>query len=139
MIYTGYYHKMKEYQEAGLVTCSISQGVYKFGTVDTDLNCFKPSWKMVKEDYTETEYRNYCLKKLNPQQIVNNLKKMFGNRNFVLLCYEANPMECHRSFVSKWFRENGIPCEEYQVERKPEVVKPVEPKKSPKGVQFRLF
>ena len=95
---------MKEYKEAGCITCSISQGRYKYGEVDIDLECFKPSWKMVKEDYNEAEYRNFCLKGLDAKQIVRSLINRFGNKNFVLLCYEANPLECHRSFVGKWFR-----------------------------------
>lgn len=32
----------------------------------------------------------------------------------VLLCYERPEKFCHRHIVAKWFREAGIPCEEWR-------------------------
>ncbi|NTV02456.1 MAG: DUF488 domain-containing protein [Chlorobiaceae bacterium] len=41
----------------------------------------------------------------------------------VLLCFERPSDFCHRQLVSKWLRQYGVPCVEYEV-RNPDVEKP---------------
>ena len=38
----------------------------------------------------------------------------------VLLCWEHEPADCHRSIVAKWFAEGGIEVLESKIEKRPE-------------------
>jgi uncharacterized protein (DUF488 family) len=65
--------------------------------------------KMEKVDY----YRLYddILAKLKPDEVG---KELDG---CVLLCWEKNPAECHRSYVAKWLRNAGFEVEELTVKK----------------------
>jgi len=62
------------------------------------------------------------LSRLDPAQVVEQLKKLAGESEPVLLCFEKPPFTpdnwCHRRIVAEWFKETlGLDVPEYQPER----------------------
>ena len=49
---------------------------------------------------------------LEADEVVENLYDISGNSDIVLLCYEKNPSECHRSLVREWLINSGHSCME---------------------------
>lgn len=114
MIYTGYHAKNKLYEANGLMTVSISIGAPRHYKPMLTYGILCPTWAMVKANYTEQEYFDKILKKLSAAEVKKDLELFAKGKDIVLLCYEKNPLECHRSFVSNWFKRNGIECKEYE-------------------------
>ena len=54
--------------------------------------------------YSE-KYKSTVLNKLNPKTIADKMKKLAGDNNIYLLCYEdvLNKEFCHRQLISSWF------------------------------------
>jgi hypothetical protein len=117
-IYTGYFGKLRTYQEKGLFTVSIARGNFKYGTVNYKELSLCPSWAMLKRNYSREEYEKTILGKVDPAELIKKLKKMSGGKDIVLLCYEKDHTTCHRSFVSDWLNSNGIECQEYGLKAK---------------------
>jgi hypothetical protein len=76
-----------------------------------------PSWDIIKlpMDKFAPLYIQSVLKRLDVHQ----LAKMCQDR--ILLCWEDNPKECHRSLVMDWFIQNGYECEEISYAKKNKV------------------
>lgn len=129
-IYTGYHAKAKFYKERGLFTVSISVGNPKNHKPDFHYNILAPSWNMVKSGYGESEYNDLILSRYSAKQVKENLENFANDKNVVLLCFEKDENDCHRSYVKNWLNKNGIECEEYPIEQ---------PKKEPKVVQHKMF
>jgi len=71
----------------------------------------------------QDEYRKRFLREvlapLNPNQVVNDLRKLAGNFEPVLLCFEKPPFTatnwCHRRMVAEWLLETlGLDVPEHQ-------------------------
>jgi predicted secreted protein len=123
MIYTTYFAKLKKLPE-DIVPISIAlyspKGVdiIKYPKLFPSTNTLS-KWKSLdrnqfsEEDYVK-EYIKYVLEKLDPLETAIELKYKAGNSNIALVCYEKSGEFCHRNIVSKWFIDNGIPCEEWK-------------------------
>lgn len=125
-MYTGYFAKIKTYEEAGLIPIAICGGVpnwYKG-------NWYKklaPKWAFFNEWKNGTEHKgdnNYyiehfndeVLDKLDYKKVIDDLTK-FGNlEKLVLICYEKPNDFCHRHLVADWFKSKRIFCEEYKID-----------------------
>ena len=71
-------------------------------------------YKRDKDIRYYTEYFNQnILGPLDPHVIATELQNMGDGKDVALVCYEKSSDFCHRHLVAKWFRENGIECEEY--------------------------
>ena len=57
-------------------------------------------------------YKQSVLNRYNPRAIERIVKYIAGDKIPVLVCFEKEGF-CHRHIISKWFRENGIECEEW--------------------------
>lgn len=70
----------------------------------------KPTWFMVK-NLTGDAYKQLYLQKLerNREMILASLEE-----GMILLCWEKNPAECHRSIAAEWLIEQGLEVEELQ-------------------------
>lgn len=59
-----------------------------------------------------SRYKEETLKKLRPIDTIQEIKEMIGQvhlgKDIILLCYEKNSNECHRSLVAEWLTDNGI-------------------------------
>lgn len=118
MIYTGYFAMIRKMPESirPIAICIYPPKGYK-GLKYTDL---APTAKILKdwkrngdEDAYIRDFKKEVLDKLNPYEVVSDIKKMCGEDDICLVCYEKSQDFCHRHLVSKWLTENGIPCEEY--------------------------
>ena len=123
MIYTGYYAKLKKYEEDGLYPISISGKVPDFYT-EAFWTDFAPrydmflEWKSGKIDdiqYTE-RYRKW-LDSLDKQEIRDIIKELEDEgKQIILLCYEKSGDFCHRHILADWLEENlGYVVEEYEL------------------------
>lgn len=60
-----------------------------------------------------TSYNNDILAKLDINSLLEELKQIYPNENFVtLLCYEKPEDYCHRHIVSEWLIKNNITSNE---------------------------
>jgi hypothetical protein len=106
MLYTSYFSNPR-LKKTTKRKVSIAIGVPKNWQGDRDLR-LAPSWAMLRmssEDY----YRIFArmLAKLNPHEIA----KQYDD--CILLCWEKDDMECHRSYVARWLRDAGYQVQEY--------------------------
>ena len=121
MIYTGYYAKIKKYEEVGLIPVAISGKVPDFydGMTYPD---FAPRYEMFQRwkkgeidnfGYTE-EYRKY-LNTLDKGEIKQDFDSPYKCNNMILLCYEKDGEFCHRHILADWLEENmGFKVEEFK-------------------------
>lgn len=123
-IYTGYHANIKKYKAVGLLTVSVSQGNPRGEQPEDKLKELCPTWDMVKKDYTEKEYQDKILKGLNPNKLFYRFKD--SRKDIVLLCFEKDPKDCHRSLIKNWLNKYDIFCEEFKFA---EETKTVEQKK----------
>ncbi len=123
-IFTGYFAKGKNYKENGLFTISVSKGKPKFFNPDHSYSPFMPTWEMVKMYCSESEYFLSNLRTLNAKEVQKHFETISKGKDIVLLCYEKNPKECHRSYISNWFKRNGIECNEYELQSNEKIKDP---------------
>lgn len=72
-----------------------------------------PSWELVKvKDFNvyRERYKREVLSHLNAEEVY----KTLGD-DAILLCWEDDPKDCHRSIVAEWFEEKlGVNVKEYE-------------------------
>ena len=122
MIYTGYYAKLKKYENAGLTPVAISGKIPDFYDGLTYKE-FAPRKEMFQKwkngiidnfGYTE-EYKAY-LETLDKDEIKEDFDSPHDCSNTILLCYEKSGDFCHRHILADWLEENfGYKVEEYEV------------------------
>ena len=100
-IYTGYFARVKQYREAGLITISIARfNKYYSGA---SLKLLAPTPEMIHEpESTYIPKYQSILSKLSKQGIIDELSRLSEGRDCVLLCYEKPTDFCHRQLVAKW-------------------------------------
>lgn len=122
MIWTGYYAKLKKYEEAGLVPVAISGKIPDFykGARCKELAPRYESFKKWKNkeisdfEYIE-EYKGY-LDSLDKEEVRFFFESPNKCDNMILLCYEKSGDFCHRHALADWLEENfGYRVEEYSV------------------------
>ena len=116
MIYTSYFSKKKEDLE-NTAYCSIAvynpryELTYELKNASTikPYGIFK---KYTGEEYTRKYFER--LDNIGVDRILEDLKQAQGDKeNLVLMCYEKNPNDCHRSmFAEWWFINTGEIIEE---------------------------
>lgn len=75
---------------------------------------FFMEWKKNHDNnYYIEHFDSEVLNLLDAKTIYEELSKMSGGKDVVLICYEKPSDFCHRHLVAKWLAKNGIPCEEY--------------------------
>lgn len=117
MIYTGYYGRINEYEEAGLTPVAISGQApcwfegYHFPFLGPSLDIFT-KWK--NKEITDQQYVDRFiperLEKLDKTDLKRQLEMI---DNPILLCYEKEGF-CHRHIVAAWIEQNlGLEVKEY--------------------------
>ena len=120
-MYTGYFAKLKSYEEAGLVPVSIA-----LKTPDwyhgAQYKKLAPKWSFFSEwkngshkgdiDYYMQHFKTEVLDNLDPEQVVKELEGFTGvsRDKIILICYEKPGDFCHRHLVSMWLTVNHISC-----------------------------
>ena len=122
-MYTGYFAKLKKYQEAGLVPVSIAlkspdwyHGLeYKQLAPNWDiLSAWKSGEHKGDIDYY-TKHFEEVLDTLRPEDVIIELKQFGLLQDIILLCYEKPESFCHRHIVANWLNKNGLYVTEYKV------------------------
>lgn len=120
MIFTGYYAKLKEYENAGLQPLSIAgkaPDFYKgpqFKSLAPEYKMFM-DWKKGKID--NMGYTSIFLEHLNTldKEAVRRMLTSF-DKDVILLCYEKPGDFCHRHIVADWLESNfGWKIDEYDI------------------------
>ena len=121
MIYTSYFAKLRKLPEniIPISVCAKPPEWYD-GLQYKKLAPKYHFFMAYKEDSDEAKYtecfNNEVLNGLNPTDIANELYTLAnGATDIVLLCFEKPPKFCHRHIVSRWFRDNGIDCNEIEI------------------------
>ena len=69
-----------------------------------------------REDGDQEKFKSRYLEELrhvNPHEVHRKLKKLGRGKNVVLVCFEKEYFECHRSICAKWLREKlGVSVQE---------------------------
>ena len=123
MIYTGYYAKLKKYEEAGLYPVAISGKVPDF-YMGVKYPVFAPRYDMFQrwkngtitnEDYMK-EYKEY-LDTLERGTIQADLDPYNAEgSSLIFLCYEKSGDFCHRHILAEWLKDNfNYEVKEYEV------------------------
>lgn len=118
MIYTSYFANLKNIPDT-ITPVAICAKVPKWFT-GICYRALAPSYDILMnyknsgdfDNYTD-RYRNEILSTLDPESVVKKLMYLSGNEDIVLLCYEKDFSQCHRSLVSKWLVSYGFECKEY--------------------------
>ncbi len=118
MIYTGYFDKLDDYTQIGLVpVCVAGYPPKGFKGVCYPILAPKKVWwqewhdKNLSNDWYELKYRETVLDKLSPFQVRDDMQS-FG-KDIVMLCYEKPSAFCHRHLIAKWMNAYKIPVREY--------------------------
>ena len=124
MIYTGYFNRLKEYEEAGLTPICIAGYPPKeinFTGIRFPALAPKKIWwqewhdNHLSHEWYEQKYNETVLNRLSAVETSEKLRS-YGE-DVILLCVEKPSEFCHRHLVSKWFRKHHIASGEYQFER----------------------
>lgn len=107
MIYTGYWAKIKDYEQHNLTPVGIS-GWSPDGYTGKTYKKLAPKytwWKEwhdnnLSEQWYINKYKETVLQTLNPDVVAQDLQKM--GDNVVLLCFETPDKFCHRHLVAEW-------------------------------------
>ena len=112
MIYTGYYAKIKEYEQNGLVVVGVS-GKIPDGFNGKRYQKLAPKYdwwhewhdKKLSNEWFKQKYYETVLNQLDAVSVVKELQD-FGE-NIVLLCYETPEKFCHRHLAAEWLKEKA--------------------------------
>ena len=117
MIYTGYYGRIEEYEEAGLTPIAISglapcwyEGYHwKFFAPSLDIFTKWKNGEIDDQGYVN-RFIPEILEKIDKDKLKEQLESI---EDPILLCYEKEGF-CHRHVVAEWIQENlGLEVKEY--------------------------
>ena len=110
MIYTGYYAKIKEYEQNGLITVGISGKIPDgFSGIRYQKLAPKYDWwhewhdKKLSNEWFKEKFYETVLNQLDSASVVKELQDL--GENIVLLCYETPEKFCHRHLVAEWLNK----------------------------------
>lgn len=122
MIFTGYYAKLKQYEQAGLQPVSIAGRAPEFYK-GPQYKALAPEYKMFmdwkKGKIDDDQYTEIFTKRLNTldKEAVRNMLTKWFDKDVILLCYEKTGDFCHRHIVASWVEDNlGLSVGEYDQE-----------------------
>ena len=121
MIYTSYFGRLKNFPDNFKPIC-IARWKPKWYNGKVLLALAPPEqllrwWRASDKNEASREryvrwYKQSVLNGYDPRAIERIIKYIAGDKIPVLVCFEKEGF-CHRHIISKWFRENGIECEEW--------------------------
>ena len=125
MIYTGYWAKIKEYEQEGLIPVGISGKIPDgFNGVKYQQLAPKYTWwhewhdNKLSNEWFKKKYYETVLNELDSTTVVKELQD-FG-KDIVLLCYETPEKFCHRHLVAEWLNKNqNLNIYEFECKHRP--------------------
>lgn len=125
-MYTGYFAKLKNYEEKGLIPISIC-GKAPDWYNGLQYKVLAPKWGFFNEwkngshkgdnDYYVEHFQKEVLDTLDYNSVLIQLARRSNGKldSVILLCYEKPGDFCHRHLVADWLTNNGTECKEYEV------------------------
>ena len=123
-MYTGYFAKLKTYEENGLIPVSIcgkAPDWYK----GNQFKVLAPKWSFFYEwkngahkgdnNYYIQHFKREVLDMLYYDEVINQLSAFGELDKIILLCYEKPSDFCHRHLVAEWLSDCGTDCKEFTV------------------------
>lgn len=116
-MYTGYYAKLKEYKQAGLIPISIA-GKAPDWYDGLEYKKLAPKWAFFSEwkngshkgddEYSIRQFDTKVLKETSVENILADLVNLSNGEldKVILLCYEKPTDFCHRHLVANWINEH---------------------------------
>lgn len=116
-MYTGYFAKLKEYKQAGLIPVSIS-GKAPDWYDGLEYKKLAPKWAFFSEwkngshkgdnEYYIRQFDTKVLKETSVENILADLANLSNGELYkvILLCYEKPTDFCHRHLVANWINEH---------------------------------
>jgi len=112
-IYTGYFAKAKQYNEAGLVTISIARfNRYYSGASFKQLAPAAEIIHLPEDQYKPIYSKQLSL--LSKEGVYNQIKQLSGGKDCILLCYEKPGDFCHRHMVASWLADVAGEIKEFE-------------------------
>lgn len=125
-IKTGYFAKTKVYSDNGYKPYSISRITPK-GCKCGEIKDLAPSWELLKGykngTITSGDYTSKYWQMLSSKDVEILLKEKLitltpKEKGIVLLCYEKNPEDCHRSILASYCNQKfNMKIEEYDLQK----------------------
>lgn len=103
-MYTSYYGNYRKLFGVTPVSISISKPKNIDCAVYKRLAPIYTMLSMSESKYIQVYHE--ILSRLNPFQVLSDLKEIAGSKPFVLLCYEKPNEFCHRHLVADWLNTN---------------------------------
>lgn len=116
-MYTGYFAKLKEYKQAGLIPISIS-GKAPDWYDGLEYKKLAPKWDFFSEwkygshkgdnEYYISQFDTKVLKETSVENVLADLADLSNGEldKVILLCYEKPTDFCHRHLVANWINEH---------------------------------
>lgn len=116
-MYTGYFAKLKEYKQAGLIPISIS-GKAPDWYDGLEYKKLAPKWDFFSEwkygshkgdnEYYISQFDTKVLKETSVENVLAGLADLSNGEldKVILLCYEKPTDFCHRHLVANWINEH---------------------------------
>lgn len=116
-MYTGYFAKLKEYKQIGLIPISIS-GKAPDWYDGLEYKKLAPKWVFFKEwkygshkgdnEYYISQFDTQVLKETSVENVLADLANLSNGEldKVILLCYEKPFDFCHRHLVANWINEH---------------------------------
>ena len=120
MIYTSYFANIRNLPD-NIVPVSISRKAPP-GYGGLEFKKLAPSYGLLShwkehhdEEYYTKVFKEEVLKKTSPIGLLSELVSLVPEgKDICLICYEKPESFCHRHLVSKWLRDCGFDCFEWQ-------------------------
>lgn len=116
-MFTGYYAKLKEYKQAGLIPISIA-GKAPDWYDGLEYKKLAPKWAFFSEwkngshkgdnDYYINQFDAKVLEETSVENVLTDLANLSNGEldKVILLCYEKPDDFCHRHLVANWINEH---------------------------------
>lgn len=119
-IYTSYFGNMRNLPK-DIVPIAVSAFVPK-GFIGIRLTSLAPTTSLL-EKYKrgdgmsfalyQQEYKSLILDAQNADNLIARILRLSQGKDVALLCYEKDPLECHRSILAQWLTQHGYNTTEY--------------------------
>ena len=117
-MFTGYFAKLKEYKQAGLIPISISAKAPDWYN-GLEYKKLAPKWVFFQEwkygshkgdnEYYISQFDEQVLKCFTVESVLADIANLAGGEidKVILLCYEKPADFCHRHLVANWINKNN--------------------------------
>ncbi len=116
-IYTSYLAKLRQIEELGFQPIGIATSPPKWAQIPHCKKVAPHFWMLKLKESDYNHHYNIILSKLNQAAILKELQELSGGKDIVLLCFEKDPLKCHRTMVANWLNAAGQDIKELEIQK----------------------